>query len=70
MTDYNAIKETGKEPDTLDKIIEDVIGALVPMMRSMLPVPTRPQLLLLGREYGKLAGRIMRLGLEANNGNT
>ena len=43
MTDWNAIKETGKEPDTLAKVIDTIENALLPMMRSMMPEPNEEQ---------------------------
>ena len=54
-------------PDTLTAIIETLEGAILPMMRDMLPVPTTEQILVLGRELGEIAGRLMHMGMEIAN---
>ena len=43
MTDFVALAEEGKEPDSLDKIIEDIEGALIPHIRAAMPTPTPEQ---------------------------
>ena len=42
------------EPDSLEKIRETIVGALVPMIDSMLPEPTEEQLWLIVKETSDL----------------
>ena len=53
MTDWDAIAEQGKE-DTLEKIRDDITGALVPLIESMLPTPTDTQLIFLLDEIKRI----------------
>ena len=61
MTDWNALRDSAKEPDTLEKVIADIEGALLPMMRSMLPEPTWAQSWLLVDEIHALYIRAREL---------
>jgi len=60
MTDWDAIAEQGKE-DTLEKIRDDITGALVPLIESMLPTPTMKQCSLLADEVDAIYCRIYSL---------
>ena len=70
MTDWGAIAEQGKEQDTLEKIRDDITGALVPLIESMLPTPTCKQFVLLRNEMLDIVNRlnymIVRVGRDAN----
>ena len=46
------------EPDSLEKIRETIVGALVPMIDSMLPIPTKEQRELLWQEFNYIVDRI------------
>jgi len=65
MTDWDAIAETGKEPDTLAKVIKDIggddEGALLQIMKAMLPEPTEAQCALIREELGDIYYRIVML---------
>ena len=57
MTDWNALRDSAKEPDTLEKVIADIEGALLPMMKLMPKQPTEAQWRFILEELSKLSNR-------------
>ena len=58
MTDWDAIAETGKEPDTLEKVIIDLSDAVLPLANGMKKIHTREQLRLFRDEMLDIVNRI------------
>ena len=54
MTDWDAIAEQGRQHDTLEKIVADIEGALLPMMKAMPAVPDWDQCTLLMDEIEEI----------------
>ena len=48
-------------PDSLALIIDTIEGALLPMMKSMLPEPTVKQIMLLLSEICRIHGRLEKM---------
>ena len=67
MTDWNALRDSAK-PDTLEKIVADIEGALLPMMKAMLPEPEMFQCVMLMDEIDTLYCRVYSLQDEVQNG--
>ena len=60
MQDWtDKLKDEAREPDSLQKIIETVERALLPMMKAMLPVPTTTQISLLTDEVEEIHYRLL-----------
>ena len=69
MTDWDALRDSANEPDTLEKIRETLTGAILPMANAMQSPPTTLQLTLLRDELMDLVYRIEdMLYEEARNG--
>ena len=62
MTDWNALRDSAKEPDTLEKIVEDIRGPLTLMIVEVVQEPLKS---LLVKEWTEIADRIA----EVQNGN-
>ena len=70
MTDWDAIAEQGKEPDTLEKIVVDLTDAVLPLANGMKKPHTREELRLLRDEMLDIVNRlnymIVMVGRDAN----
>jgi len=65
MTDWDAIAEQGKEPDTLEKVIKTLAGAILPMAQAMDSPPMDAQIKSLTDELEALYERAYALKAKA-----
>jgi len=55
MTDWNALRDSAQEPDTLEKIVENIRGPLILMIVEVVQEPLKS---LLVKEWTEIADRI------------
>ena len=58
---WDKLREEASEPDSLAKIIDSIEGAILPMMKAMLPEPTEKQLKLIYEEMRDLRMRLVKM---------
>ena len=65
MTDWDEIAEQGRQPDTLEKIVDNIRGPLTLMVVEVVQEPLRS---LLVKEWAEIADRIeaVQHGYDAN----
>ena len=63
MTDWEALRDSAKEPDTLEKIVGDLTDAVLPLANGMKRIHTTEQLKLLEDELQDLHLRVLKLRL-------
>ena len=78
MTDWNALRDSAKEPDTLEKIVMDLSDAVLPLVSGMKRLDTPQNIDLVQNELHDLIHRLeiiriememIRIESEVQNGN-